>query len=73
MSWRGRITVECDTEDCYSEVVYNHDDLDGCEVEDRLFEDGWQRQAWIPGRPALDVCAACVKAAEDAQRAREAK
>ena len=55
MSWRGRITVECDSEHCRAETIFNADDLDGSDVTDRLLEEGWQRN------DGLDTCPQCLE------------
>jgi hypothetical protein len=54
MSRRGEITVECDSDDCYAEVIYRPENLDE-PVHDLLTADGWVR------KDGKDYCVECVR------------
>jgi hypothetical protein len=61
MSRRGDIVVECDSRDCYAEVIYRPERLDE-PIADCLEHDGWAR------KDGKDYCPDCVKAGSEPER-----
>ena len=61
MSRRGEICVECDSDDCYAEVIYRPENLDE-PIHDLLVTDGWQR------KDGKDYCCECVREHGDGDR-----
>lgn len=54
MSRRGEIVIECESQDCAATVKFCPDDLDGCDVSQRLSDEHWRV---IEGRDACFSCA----------------
>lgn len=65
MSRRGEIVVECDSVDCYAEIVFTSSQLD-IELPGLLIDAGWERTR------DRDICPDCVKAAQDEARSADA-
>ncbi len=53
---RGTVTVECDSQKCHAEVVYEAAALSDNELSDMLSDDGWERS-----RDGKDACPDCVR------------
>jgi hypothetical protein len=54
MSRRGEICIECESDDCYAEVIYRPETL-GETIDDLLEQDGWRV------KDGHDYCPECVK------------
>jgi hypothetical protein len=54
MSRRGEICVECDSPDCYAEVIYQPSSIED-DLACLLFQDGWRR------KDERDYCPECAK------------
>lgn len=63
MSRRGEITIECDSDDCYAEILLGALALEDDSLHDQLADAGWTQTA-----QGQDVCPDCVVEANPRER-----